>query len=149
MRYNSCIKVNGRWPLMEERESDPARGQMARKARLWEREREKRPSKGKIARKAERENMMLDPDRGGGCPWKQLTQKGKKIVRAERRREKWWDERKEKKQNNHKARRKTLKTEISTGRRYSAICAEGRMSEFKENDVFVVLLGLRRNHEVS
>ena len=34
----------------------------------YEREREKRPSKGKIARKAERENMMLDPDRGGVCP---------------------------------------------------------------------------------
>ena len=40
------------------------------------------------------------------------------------------DEMRGKKRNkNHKAQRKTLKTEISTGRRYSAICAEERMSE--------------------
>ena len=55
-------------PYGRERENDPARGQMARKAHSWERERKNRPRKGKkLARKAERENIILDPERGGGC----------------------------------------------------------------------------------
>ena len=66
MRYNSCIKTNGRCHLERKRPSKGIDGQKG--SLMREREREKRPSKGKkIARKAERENITLDPDRGGGC----------------------------------------------------------------------------------
>ena len=64
---------------MEEREKATQQGDRWPERLAYEREREP-PSKGeKIARKAERENIALDPDRGGGCPWKQLTQKRKKL----------------------------------------------------------------------
>ena len=77
MRYNSCIKNKWTLLLMEEREKATQQGDRWPERLAYEREREP-PSKGeKIARKAERENIALDPDRGGGCPWKQLTQKRK------------------------------------------------------------------------
>ena len=76
-------------PLMEEREKATQQGDRWPERLAYERERERNdPARGKIARKAERENIMLDPDRGGGCPWNNLTQKGKKFDHAERRREK-------------------------------------------------------------
>ena len=54
---------------MEERENATQQGDRWPERLAYERERERNdPARGKIARKAERENIMLDPDRGGGCP---------------------------------------------------------------------------------
>ena len=86
MRYNSCIKTNGRCHLERERPSKGIDGQKG--SLMRERERETTQQGEKIARKAERENITLDPDRGGGCLENQFDSEREKIVRAERRREK-------------------------------------------------------------
>jgi len=65
---------------MEEREKAIQQGDRWPERLAYERKREKRPSKGeKIARKAERENITLDPDRGGGCPWKKFDSEREKL----------------------------------------------------------------------
>ena len=61
-----------KWTLTtygREREKATQQGDRWPERLAEERERERNdPARGKIARKAERENIMLDPDRGGGCP---------------------------------------------------------------------------------